>query len=87
MYPSKFSRCSRKIRISKNFTEKVAFHSFDDLDEISILINKVYELKNKILPFEIDPLEIVKNKYIEEYYGAFNAKNFSLFDGKTGLLI
>ncbi len=84
------------IQVLKNLNTVRAwvFHSYDGLDEISIFNKtKVYELKNKnINSFEIDPLEIVKNKYdFKEIVGGdakYNAKKIlEVFDGKDGALL
>ena len=84
------------IQVLKNLNTVRAwvFHSYDGLDEISIFNKtKVYELKNKnITSFEIDPLEIIKNKYdFKEIVGGdakYNAKKIlEVFDGKDGALL
>ena len=84
------------VQVLKNLNTVKAwvFHSFDGLDEISIFNKtKVYELKNKnITSFEIDPQEIVKNKYdFKEIVGGdaeYNAKKIlEVFDGKDGALL
>ena len=84
------------IQVLKNLNTVKAwvFHSYDGLDEISIFNKtKVYELKNKnITSFEIDPQEIIQNKYnFKEIVGGdakFNAKKIlEVFNGKDGALL
>ena len=84
------------IQVLKNLNTVKAwvFHSYDGLDEISIFDKtKVYELNNKnISSFEIDPLEIIKNKYeFKEIVGGdakYNAeKILEVFNGKDGALL
>ena len=77
-----------------NTVKAWVFHSYDGLDEISIFNKtKVYELKNKnITSFEIDPLDIIKNKYdFNEIVGGdakYNAKKIlEVFNGKDGALL
>ena len=84
------------IQVLKNLNTVKAwvFHSYDGLDEISIFNKtKVYELKNKnITSFEIDPQEIIQNKYnFKDIVGGdakFNAKKIlEVFNGKDGALL
>ena len=84
------------INVLKNLntTKAWVFHSYDGLDEISIFDKtKVFELKNNnINSFEIDPFEIIENKYnFKEIVGGdaeYNAKKIlEVFDGKDGALL
>ena len=83
------------INVLKELNLKKAwvYHSYDGLDEISIFKKtKVYELNDrKISSFEINPEDLIKNKYeLNQIIGddaEFNAKKIiNLFNGEEGAL-